>query len=270
MYVKLIPIKFFVDNIQFAKKDDAPEISIGQLYSGKIHPWMDKVKTFVLEGTAPVEPFPSIKIIGERADRLRTIVEAEGVQQTLPNKLDRVFRPSWGNFQDSFYEVDGHIYTDQLIRAGINIGSFAIYNTEKKEYGVPFQQVLEGRGVSFMPHQIVSASDIKLLQDLLKFDAPTPVLTSSFRDEEWKQNVLIINFKKQLELVEEPASEYYNDYIIKRPLEVSKAQYEQIAKFLTKKSKHLQVREEGTAKGLYTLHIRSYLIPKEKIEGQHD
>lgn len=262
MYVKLIPKKYFVENITFVKDQKHNEITLDKIYNGEGHPWMDKLNTFVLEGTAPVEPFPAIKVINKRAERLKQVVEVEGVAQKVPKRMTRVFRPTWGNFQDSFYEIDGHIYTDQFIQAGINIGSFAIYNSKKKEYGVPFQQVLDQENVSFMPHQIASDENIKLLKSLLEYDAPTPKLAASYKTEEWKQDTKYKTFVESLSTVQEPASAYYNDYVIQRPLEVTEEEYAAISKFLNEKSKHIIVRGEGTRKGLYTLNIRAYLIPK--------
>lgn len=271
MYTQIFPIKYFIDNITIKHEDKKDYKGFEQIKAGFDHrSWMDMLRVYVIEGTAPVQPFTSLDSMAGELDPLKQEFEIKSLRtlnSSMPKGLAREFRPRWSVVKDDFYKNCAHMYTDYFIRKGANVGSFAFYDDQKSSYGVDLQQVLHTSGFSFIPHQFFTNEDVELIKFLLTFESPFPELkwdrTSSSSLIQGKQLDVINHFITKMRAAnadKTSKTDLYNDFFIQSPYQMSHDDFDRIYDFFQQRTVRQELYLEGFDKESVIFRVRAFGI----------
>jgi len=271
MYTQIFPVKYFIDNITIKHEEQKDYKKFEDIKNAFDHrSWMDQLRVYVIEGTAPVQPFSSIESMAGELDPLKQEFEVRSVRTlnpSLPKGVSREFRPAWSVMKDGFYKNCAHMYTDYFIRKGANVGSFAFFDDQKSSYGVDLQQVLQTTGFSFIPHQFFTNEDVELIKFLLKFESPFPSLkwdrTSSSSLIQGKQLDVINHFITRIKAVnagKKSETDLYNDFFIQSPYQISNDQFDRIFDFFQQRTVRQELYLEGFDKESVIFRVRAFGI----------
>ena len=274
MYTQIFPVKYFIENIDTKNVPGKKSGKTFETIKNELHhrDWMDYLRVYVIEGTAPVQPFSSISSMATEMDSEKRDFEIKSnntLNPACPVGLAREYRPAWSVQRDSFYKNCAHFYTDFFVRKGAHVGSFSFVDKNTDKYGVDLQQVLEKYNFKFVPHQFFDQSDMELMTSILRYEAPFPVLDYPGEGKGLKQLLsgknknVIQDFKKQMEtrIVGEPYNEkLYNDFFIQSPHSLSIKQFNSIFKFFKQHTNHQEIFEEGFDTESYIIRIRAWGI----------
>jgi len=274
MYTQIFPIKYFIDNVKIKHEKFKDYKKFEEIKASFDHrPWMTLLRVYVIEGTAPVQPFTSLKHMNDDLNDMRREFEVRSLKQlnrAMPGGLAREFRPAWSVMQDDFYKNCAHIYTDYFINKGANVGSFAFWDDKKGSYGVDLQQVLSTEGFSFIPHQFFTDEDVTLIKFLLTFESPFPELTWSRSSMSkmlvGKQQAVIDHFITRMRAANAGkeavagTTDLYNDFFLQSPHQLSHDQFDRIFDFLSQRTVRQEIVLEGFDKESAILRIRAFGI----------
>ena len=260
MYCRLFPKPWFVKNIigNEIKNIDIKKI-LDKPSDYKNQGWTEKLRSYVCEGTAPVKSFCALSSMKGEMRTTRQELEIASTHIKCPHKILRQFRPSWSVKSDGFYKTDAHVYTNEFLRFGINVGGFGVLtNTEDKPvYGADCQNVTEMHNINFLPHQILEKNDVTEIKKLLRFEHPPKQLRGPDRNDNWWNNILYNEFEKQL-VTNGKKTDLWNDFFVKRPHAVSATDFTIIAAFLKKISTNCELCYEGCDLMSRQIRIRAY------------
>jgi len=275
MYTQIFPIKYFIDNVRVVHTDYKDKQLFEPVKSKfKQRAWMQDLRVYVIEGTAPVQPFTSLESMASELDPLKQEFEVKSIKMMnatphLPDGLQREFRPRWSVLKDDFYKNCAHFYTDYFIRHGVNVGSFAFYNDVKGTYGVDLQDVLGTSGFSFLPHQIFTDDDLQMVNELLSYEHPFPRLdftSSSTLIDGGPQEVIMNGFITRMRAANagkdqvEGTTELYNDFFIQSPHQRSFEDYTRIFDFFQERTVRQELYLEGFDRESAIFRIRAFGI----------
>lgn len=274
MYTQIFPVKYFIDNITIKHEDHKDSKIFEEVKKSFDHrPWMDELRVYVIEGTAPVQPFTSLVSMATELDPMKQEFEIRSLKElasSAPNGLSREFRPAWSVAKDDFYKNCAHIYTDFFIRKGCNVGSFAFYNNSTSEYGVDLQQVLRTTGFSFIPHQFFTTTDIELIAYLLAYESPFPRLTWDMNSAssliQGKQADVINHFLTRMKAANvgkesvEGTTDLYNDFFVQSPYQISHDGFDRMFDFFQQRTVRQEVFLEGFDRESAIFRVRAFGI----------
>lgn len=266
MYIKLFPVNQFTERIK-VPAHHAMNCKHVPTTSGCL-PWMDQLRVYTVEGTAPVQPFTSLETMQSDLDSKKQQFELRSARlQNIPHGMVREFRPIWGVFEDPFYKTDCHVYTDYFLTRGFGMGSFALYDTQCSSYGVPMQSVLDMQHTAFLPHQIITQEDLKAIECMLEYEHPMPIMSASCTtgrtwsvsgDKDLDKQISI--FVQRLETAESVVkqTDLYNDFFIQTPQQLTQQQMDHIVSYLENHTQHREVFVEGVHPEEMILRVRAY------------
>ena len=272
MYTQIFPVKYFIENTRIMQKeykDSNLFETVQKKYPHK--PWMSELRVYVIEGTAPVQPFTSLVSMQSEMDPIKQEFEIKSLRTVnhmshIPDGIQREFRPRWSVSQDSFYKNCAHFYTDFFIRNGVNTGSFAFYDNSKGTYGVDLQQVLEQKNFSFLPHQIFETADLELIKELLSYEHPFPKLdyTSTSVLIGGPQENILNHFITKMRAANagkedvDGTTDLYNDFFIQSPHQRSLDNYDRIFTFFQERTVRQELYLEGFDQESAIFRVRAY------------
>lgn len=224
--------------------------------------WTHKLKTWVGEGTAPVQPFTDIESMKQMSNKGRCQYEKTNCSNTI-NGLVRVCRPTWSAREDHFYQKDVLCLTDTLLQSGkSNACAFSFVHDGK--YGVPFNEVNANGDYTLAMHPPLSDEDVNLIHEVTSFEHP-PIKLRCVDFLNHKDNKALCKLVDSLpsgKLVNKKGM-LYEDYYLQRPSEQSAETYQDIAaQFEKSGAPHIEAFHEGWDKNSHVVRFRLWGVVK--------
>jgi len=129
MYAQMIPRKQFLERILLSGapknhdswrmgKDKGTKWFQAHGVENPEVPWLNDLRSYVVEGTAPVAPFTAVAFEEEfkDEDKVQTEMKARKAARGMPKGLERIYRPSWAVTPDAFYQLGVHFYTPDIAK----------------------------------------------------------------------------------------------------------------------------------------------------------
>tara|TARA_B100000787_G_C16195723_1_gene300668 strand:+ start:2427 stop:4286 length:1860 start_codon:yes stop_codon:yes gene_type:complete len=275
MYVKLFPVAYFTKSLRAVAHHGMSKARFPVLEEvmPAFEPWMLRLRTYTVEGTAPVQPFTSLRSMQSERDEDRAVFERRSTSLKMPKGMVREYRPIWGVFEDPFYKTDCHVYTNYYLRRGYLMGSFAFFDTKANVYGVPMQRVLDQEHVAIVPHQVVTEADLAAIRKALRYEHPMPKMTMTYRSgKEWvhdnpkvQKNVeTFVNTLQSEARKTKATGKLYNDFFVQSPAQLTEQQLNGIVEFVRKHAESVQVSVEGLEPDEMVVRVRAYGLKERK------
>lgn len=216
--------------------------------------WSYNLKTWVGEGTAPVQPFTDIESMKELCSEARCKYETANCTNTI-NGLVRVCRPTWSAREDRFYQKDVLCLTDTLLQSGkTNACAFSFVDDGK--YGVAFDTVNANGKYSLVTHPPLSDNDIRLVQEIISFEHP-PVKLDCKSISGWKKNKELRKLVDSLPKGKCKKDMLYEDYYLQRPADQSAETYANLsAQFKNSGAVRIEAVHEGWDESSHVVRFR--------------
>lgn len=217
-------------------------------------PWEQKLKTWCIEATAPVEPFTDVESAKRLFPNNASHYERTRASQTLPLKsMQRVYRPSLvQQVECSFYKQDVHLYTPTLVSTpgAPNIAAFSFKpNAASATWGIGFEDAMRG-DYALMPHLDYSADEVASWKAHFELEHPPVRLVCS-----GVQRPLPSGFAPPRD---EVGGDVYSDYLVGDVDDLSAADWDYARAWFDRQGPHEATWEGWDSAASQQLRVRVY------------